>query len=64
VVTEAGAARGGTATIADAGFEQTPDWAAGAAVAWLATAPEADRFLGRVIWAPKLAADLGLPGPG
>jgi NAD(P)-dependent dehydrogenase (short-subunit alcohol dehydrogenase family) len=64
VVTEAGAARGGTATIAGAGFEQTPDWAAGAAVVWLATAPEADRFLGRVVWTPKLVADLDLPGPG
>jgi NAD(P)-dependent dehydrogenase (short-subunit alcohol dehydrogenase family) len=63
VITEAGAARGGTTTIAEAGFEPTPAWAAGAAVAWLATAPDADRLLGKVIWTPKLVADLGLPEP-
>jgi NAD(P)-dependent dehydrogenase (short-subunit alcohol dehydrogenase family) len=63
VVTEAGAARGGMATIADAGFEPTPDWAAGAAIVWLARAPEAARFLGRVVWTPKLVAELGLTEP-
>lgn len=62
VVTDAGAARGGTADIADRGFEPTPEEAPGAAVVWLVTAPEADRFLGRVVWTPKLVADLGLLG--
>ncbi|MGY1814531.1 SDR family NAD(P)-dependent oxidoreductase [Blastococcus sp. SYSU D00820] len=61
VVTDAGAARGGTGAIAGAGFAPTPETAAGAAVVWLATAPDADRFLGRVVWTPRLVADLGLP---
>lgn len=63
VVTDAATARGGSGAIAEAGFEPTPESAAGAAVVWLATAPEADRFLGRVVWTPRLVADLGLPVP-
>jgi NAD(P)-dependent dehydrogenase (short-subunit alcohol dehydrogenase family) len=63
VITEAGLARGGTATVADAGFEPTPAEHAGAAVVWLATAADSDRFLGRVVWTPRLVADLGLTGP-
>jgi hypothetical protein len=32
-------------------------------VAWLASDPDADRFLGKWIFAPKLCSDLGLlPG--
>ena len=58
VVTEAGAARGGTGAIADRGFEPTPEEAPGRAVVWLATSPEADRFLGKVIWTPKLVGEL------
>ncbi|SEK72998.1 Short-chain dehydrogenase [Blastococcus sp. DSM 46786] len=64
VVTEASTARGGISAISGAGFELTPDWAAGAAVLWLARAPEAARFLGRVVWTPKLVAELGLTDPG
>ncbi|MGI5326462.1 SDR family NAD(P)-dependent oxidoreductase [Actinomadura nitritigenes] len=60
VVTDAGAARGGLATLRDEGFEPTPEEAPGAAVVWLVTAPDADAFLGRVIWTPKLVADRGL----
>lgn len=63
VITDAGAARGGTGSIADRGFEPTPEEAPAAAVVWLASSPEADRFLGRVIWTPKLVAEFGLlPG--
>ena len=32
----------------------------GKVVAWLATDPGADRFLGKWIFAPKLCSDLGL----
>lgn len=60
VVTDAGAARGGLTTLQDEGFEPTPEEAPGAAVVWLVTAPDADAFLGRVIWTPKLVADRGL----
>lgn len=60
VVTESMAARGGSAAIADAGFDAVPDSTAGAAVVWLATDPGADRFLGKVVWAPKLVKELGL----
>ncbi|MEO3784699.1 SDR family oxidoreductase [Actinocorallia sp. B10E7] len=61
VVTEAGAARGGTAAIAASGFEPTPEDAPARAVVWLASSPEAERFLGRVVWTPKLVAKLDGP---
>ncbi len=68
VVTEAGLARGGTAAIADAGFAAAAaaDDAAGRVVVWLAEgSPDTDRFLGRTIWAPRLAGDLASQaGPG
>ena len=54
VVTEAGRARGGTRAVEDAGFEAVPATVPAAAAVWLATAPEADRLLGKVVWAPKL----------
>ncbi|TDD91119.1 SDR family NAD(P)-dependent oxidoreductase [Actinomadura darangshiensis] len=60
VVTEAGAARGGLDTLKDRGFEPTPEEAPAAAAAWLVTAPEADTYLGKVIWTPKLVADHAL----
>ncbi|GGU99632.1 oxidoreductase [Actinomadura cremea] len=60
VVTDAGAARGGVDTIAGKGFEPTPESAPGAAVVWLVSSPDADRFLGKVIWTPKLVRDVGL----
>lgn len=59
VVTESGAARGGTAAIADRGFASSPADAVGRCAAWLATSPTADRFLGRTVWAPRLAESLG-----
>ncbi|WP_262402048.1 hypothetical protein [Actinomadura sp. CNU-125] len=59
-MTDAGAARGGVDTIAGKGFEPTPESAPGAAVVWLVTSPDADRFLGKVIWTPKLVRDVGL----
>jgi NAD(P)-dependent dehydrogenase (short-subunit alcohol dehydrogenase family) len=40
---------------------ESPD-ATGTVVAWLATNPDADRMLGKWIYAPKLAVDLGLVG--
>ena len=60
VVTESGAARGGTDALNDAGFPSADPGAVGAVAAWLATAPtaETERFLGKTIWAPTLAAKL------
>jgi NAD(P)-dependent dehydrogenase (short-subunit alcohol dehydrogenase family) len=59
VVTESALARGGTEAIAQSGGYPSADPAAsGAVIAWLATSPEADKFLGKVVWAPRLAADL------
>ena len=60
VVTEAGAVRGGTADIAAQGFDTASPRAAAAVAVYLATAPDADRLLGKVVRAPKLAAELGL----
>lgn len=62
VVTESGAARGGTAAISDRGFASSPPDAVGRCAAWLATAPDADRFLGKVVWAPRLAESLAPTG--
>ena len=59
VVTESALARGGSDTIAQSGGYPSADpSASGLVIAWLATSPDADRFLGKTIWAPKLAADL------
>jgi NAD(P)-dependent dehydrogenase (short-subunit alcohol dehydrogenase family) len=45
------------------GFGSAPAEATGRVVAWLASDPGADRFLGKWIFAPKLCSDLGLlPG--
>lgn len=44
-------------------YGSEPAEATGKVVAWLATQPDADRFLGKWIFAPKLCSDLGLlPG--
>lgn len=59
VVTESGRARGGAETIAQGGGYPSADPAAsGRVIAWLARDPSAARFLGKVVWAPKLDADL------
>ncbi|MFA1538488.1 SDR family NAD(P)-dependent oxidoreductase [Actinomadura monticuli] len=60
VVTDAGAARGGLDALKEKGFEPTPEEAPAAAVVWLVTHPEAEQYLGRVIWTPKLVAGLSL----
>jgi NAD(P)-dependent dehydrogenase (short-subunit alcohol dehydrogenase family) len=60
VVTESGIARGGTAAIVDRGFDTSPPDAAATAAVYLATATGADRLLGKVVRAPKLATDLDL----
>jgi NAD(P)-dependent dehydrogenase (short-subunit alcohol dehydrogenase family) len=44
----------------EGGFGSAPAEATGAVVAWLATDPEAVRFVGKWIFAPKLCADMGL----
>jgi NAD(P)-dependent dehydrogenase (short-subunit alcohol dehydrogenase family) len=45
------------------GFGSEPAEATGKVVAWLASDPGADKFLGKWIFAPKLCSDLGLlPG--
>jgi NAD(P)-dependent dehydrogenase (short-subunit alcohol dehydrogenase family) len=65
VVTESALARGGTEAIAENGGYPSADPAAsGKVIAWLATSPEADRFLGKVIWAPRLADDLAAAQTG
>ncbi|MFL6107988.1 MAG: SDR family oxidoreductase [Marmoricola sp.] len=59
VVTESALARGGADAIAQSGGYPSADpSASGQVIAWLATDPDAERFLGKTIWAPKLAADL------
>lgn len=58
VVTESMRARGGAEEIEAAGFATAPMDAAGRVIAWLATSPDADRWLGKVIWSPSLAAKL------
>jgi NAD(P)-dependent dehydrogenase (short-subunit alcohol dehydrogenase family) len=58
VVTEAMRARGGAEAIEEAGFATAPMDAAGRVIAWLATAPEADRLLGKVVWSPRLAEEI------
>jgi NAD(P)-dependent dehydrogenase (short-subunit alcohol dehydrogenase family) len=64
VVTESALARGGTDDIAQSGGYPSADpSASGRVIAWLATSPDADRFLGKVIWAPKLADDLAAREP-
>ena len=60
VVTESGTVRGGTADIAHRGFDTTSPHAAATVAVHLATSPDADRLLGKVVRAPKLAADLAL----
>ena len=58
VVTEAMRARGGAEAIAEKGFDLAADDAAGRVIAWLASDPAADSWLGKVIWSPKLAQKL------
>lgn len=59
VVTESALARGGTDAIAQSGGYPSADpSASGRVIAWLATSPDAEKFLGKTVWAPKLAADL------
>lgn len=58
VVTESALARGGTDAIGQSGYPSADPAASGTVIAWLAASADADRFLGKVIWAPKLAADL------
>ena len=58
VITESGKARGGAHAIVDAGFAATPASVPAAAAVWLATDPDAERFLGRVVDGPKLMATL------
>ena len=58
VVTESMRARGGAEEIEAAGFPTAPLDAAGRVIAWLASSPEADTWLGKVIWSPKLAEKL------
>jgi NAD(P)-dependent dehydrogenase (short-subunit alcohol dehydrogenase family) len=58
VVTESMRARGGAEEIEAAGFDTAPMDAAGKVIAWLASSPDADSWLGKVIWSPSLAAKL------
>ena len=58
VITESGVARGGTDKIVSAGFDSVPATVPADAAVWLATNPEADRFLGRVVSAPGLMKTL------
>jgi len=58
VVTESMRARGGAEEIEAAGFPTAPMDAAGRVIAWLATSPDSDSWLGKVIWSPSLAEKL------
>jgi NAD(P)-dependent dehydrogenase (short-subunit alcohol dehydrogenase family) len=58
VVTESMRARGGAEEIEAAGFPTAPADAAGRVIAWLASSPDADAWLGKVIWSPSLAEKL------
>ena len=58
VVTESMRARGGAEEIEAAGFPTAPMDAAGKVIAWLASSPDADAWLGKVIWSPTLAEKL------
>jgi NAD(P)-dependent dehydrogenase (short-subunit alcohol dehydrogenase family) len=58
VDTEAMRARPGAEEIEAAGFPTAAADAAGRVIAWLASSPEADAWLGKVIWSPTLAEKL------
>ena len=58
VVTESMRARGGAEEIEAAGYPTAPMDAAGRVIAWLADSPDADAWLGKVIWSPALAERL------
>ncbi|WP_235736483.1 SDR family NAD(P)-dependent oxidoreductase [Nocardioides alcanivorans] len=58
VVTESGAARGGTKEIEEKGFATTPPDAAGVVIRWLAESPESTQRLGRIVKAAELHSDL------
>jgi len=63
VVNERMRATAGAGPFTEAGFRGVPPEVPGAAVAWLATDPEALRFAGQLVHAPRLCRDLGLvPG--
>jgi len=63
VVTESGAARGGTKEIEEKGFPTTPVDAAGVVIRWLAEEPAAaHHHLGTVVRADELHADLRRAG--
>jgi len=65
VVTESARARGGADAIAQSGGYPSADpSASGRVIAWLASSADADRFLGKTIWAPKLDADLAAKAGG
>lgn len=61
VITESGRARGGTAAIVGKGFDSVPATVPADAAVWLATSPQADRYLGKVVWAPKLVDAISAP---
>lgn len=58
VITESGRALAGTEEIETMGFPAVPASAAAMSAVWLATSTDADRLLGKSVWAPKVAADL------
>lgn len=61
VVTESARVRGGNSAVAERGFDPVPPEVAAAAITWTATSPDVARFRGKVIWSPRLVADLDLP---
>jgi NAD(P)-dependent dehydrogenase (short-subunit alcohol dehydrogenase family) len=61
VVTESMRVRGGAEEIEASGFPTAPADAAGRVIAWLASTPDADAWLGKVIWSPHLAEKLSDP---
>jgi NAD(P)-dependent dehydrogenase (short-subunit alcohol dehydrogenase family) len=63
VVTESMRATAGNETYESAGFRGVPPEVPGAVIAWLASAPEADEWRGKMVPAQKVCKQLGLvPG--
>jgi NAD(P)-dependent dehydrogenase (short-subunit alcohol dehydrogenase family) len=60
VITERMRATGGDASFTEAGFRGSPPEVPGAVVAWLATNPGAERFVGKLVHAQRLCKDEGL----
>jgi NAD(P)-dependent dehydrogenase (short-subunit alcohol dehydrogenase family) len=64
VINERMRATAGDGQYTEAGFRGVAPEVPGAAVAWLATDPRAERFAGKTVNAQRLCGDLGLVADG